>query len=165
MKHKSNWLQELGMSLFFLGVFALVRFILIALGANLQIGNEIIAFILLAVAMVTLVFSFLIGSLRNVFSFSFDAWLLTIIGLFLWNLNGAADTILWFAFFIFGISTVSSAWATLNLFWKNNNPSPAQILEMLDLHDLINRGLPLKFLVITGGALMVEHLLVPIIAG
>lgn len=164
MKQKSNWLKELGMSLFLLGVFALVRFILIAQGANLHIGDEVIAGILLAVAVITVVLIYLMERLRNIFSFSFDVWLLTIVGLFLWNLQGTPSSILWFAFTVFGLLTITSVWTTMNLFWKKQHTSE-QAAEMMELHDFINRCLYLKFLVISLGTIAIEKLLVPIIAG
>jgi hypothetical protein len=164
MKQKSNWLKELGMSIFFLGVFALIRFILIAQGSNLHIGDEVVAGILLAIAVITVVLIYLMERLRNIFSFSFDAWLLTIVGLFLWNLQGMTSGILWLAFIIFGFLTVAGVWKTMNLFWRTPYTSE-QAAEMMELHDFINRCLYLKFLVISLGTIAIEKLLVPIIAG
>ncbi|MFA6416978.1 MAG: hypothetical protein WCW61_02175 [Patescibacteria group bacterium] len=164
MKQKSNWLKELGMSLFFLGVFALIRFILITQGSRLHISDEVVAGILLAIAIIAVVLTYLMEKLRKVFSFSFDAWLLTIIGLFLWDLQGMSGGILWFAFAIFGLLTVTSAWTAMNLFWKKQHTSE-QAAEMMELHDFINRCLGIKFLVMTFGVLLIEKILVPIIAG
>lgn len=164
MKQKSNWLKELGMSFLFLGVFALIRFILIAQGANLKVGDEVIAGTLVAAAIIVVVLIYLMEKLRNIFSFSFDTWILTIIGLFLWNLQGMPGSILWFAFAIFGLLTITSAWTAMNLFWKKQHTSE-QAEEMMELHDFISRCLGPKLTLIALGAIAIEKLLVPIIAG
>ncbi|QQG52670.1 MAG: hypothetical protein HY931_00335 [Candidatus Falkowbacteria bacterium] len=164
MKQKSNWLKELGMSFFLLGAFGLIRFILIAQGSNFHISDEVVAGILLAAAVIAVVLTYLMEKLRKVFSFSFDTWILTIVGLFLWDLQGSAGSILWFAFAIFGLLTVTSAWTAMNLFWKKQHTSE-QAAEMMELHDFINRCLGIKFLAMALGALLIEKILVPIIAG
>lgn len=164
MKQKSNWLKELGMSLFLLGVFALIRFILISQSQTLRFNDETVGVILLAAAVVTVVLIYLTGKLRHVFSFSHDALVISIVGYFLWDLNGVAGYLVIMSLAVFFLLTAASAVSTIKLF-RTDNPSIKETKELLDLHDFINRCLGPKFVLVALGAILIEKFLVPIIAG
>jgi len=151
------------MSLLFVVIFAVVRFIL-AWKEGFGTSQEAIAAVIIVglITIVTIIYS--IGGLRELFSFSFDVLVVTIIGYFLWELKEPANYLLWFALAAFAAFTITSAINAVLLF-KKDSPSTLDVEEMVDLHGFINKALMVKFAIVVGGVLLTEKLLMPLLVG
>jgi len=151
------------MSLLFVVIFSLVRFIL-AWKEGFGISQEAIAAVIVAALVVVVTITYLAGKLRAAFSFSFDVLVVTIIGYFLWELKGNANYLLWLTLAAFAVLTITSVIIAIKLF-KKDNPSTLDLEEMVDLHGFINKALMVKFAIVVGGVLLVEKLFMPILVG
>jgi uncharacterized membrane protein len=164
MKQKSNWLKEAAASLLYLGVFALIRFILISQGANLRINNEVLAIIILAVVTILAVLIQMTSSLRDFFSFSYDSLILGMVGAFFWNLSGLSRVITLLGLVIFIFFTTMAAIKSIQLF-KREGHSLELHREVSEIHDFLVKCLMPKFFIMALGSLLIEFFLVPIVAG
>ena len=146
------------MTLLLLGVFALIRFILMWQSKNIHVDDGIIAVLLLAIAVIVMVFVYLSGNLRNCFSFAYDVFLILIVGYFFWGLVGIEKYILLTALGLFIFLIIAAVSMTVKLF-KLPHPSEAQRLEMVDIHEFINKCLGIKFIIMALGALAAEKII------